>query len=132
MRIDSALRAELLDVYAHYAHSIDDGDAIAWAECFTPDGVLWSSRGFEVAGREALRLFAESRHRERPAPERHASWHHLFTRTGDGVVGRCSAAILRTTPGAVEVVFAATYRDLLVPSTSGWMISRRDVHIDEP
>ena len=132
MPIDAATRFELLDTYARYGHSYDDGDFEQWAACFTVDGVLWTSRGLEVRGRQGLQEFARSRTAGIRTPERHLSWHHLFTPTDGGVQGRCSAGIVRTTTEGVGFVFVATYRDRLVFDDGLWRLALREVHFDTP
>ena len=47
--------AQIHQLYARYVQAIDFGDAIGWADTFTPDG----SFGDAVTGRDALIAFAE-------------------------------------------------------------------------
>lgn len=37
--------AEVHNLYARYAHALDDGDAAGFADCFTADAGLWPNTG---------------------------------------------------------------------------------------
>ena len=52
--------AQIHQLYAKYVQAIDFGEAIAWADTFTPEG----SFGDSVTGRDALIAFAERYHEE--------------------------------------------------------------------
>lgn len=130
--IDPLDHLALLELHAAYAHTIDDGDADAWAECFTPDGVLWSTRPSEVSGREALAEFARGRIASLGDRERHLSWNHTFAADGRAVAGRCSASLARSGPGGTILLFTASYRDRFERHDGRWRIARREVHYDNP
>jgi hypothetical protein len=50
-------------LYARQSHAIDDGDGVAWAATFTPDGSFSSPTfGQPVVGTEALTRFAQKVH----------------------------------------------------------------------
>jgi 3-phenylpropionate/cinnamic acid dioxygenase small subunit len=130
MSVDIADRMALLDLHARSARAIDSGDSLAWAECFTEDGVLRTSRPREVRGRSALTAFAAEWHASLSAQRRHVTWHHLVDAEDDELVGTCYAAILRTTPAGVEAEFTAVYRDRFVRVDDAWRLRERDVEID--
>ena len=119
-----------MDLHARYAFTIDDGEAEGWADCFTPDGVLETTRPLLVAGSADLVAFATARAARSTAVARHITWHETFADEGGRIAGRCSAALVETRPTGVVTVFTATYRDSFVRLASGWRISRRQVLID--
>jgi len=120
----------ILELHARYANTIDDGDAAGWARCFTPDGVLRTTRPLEVRGREQLERFARDWAASGDGPSRHVSWHHLVERDGNELVGRCSAALLRTSAAGVRIAFTAVYHDRFAEVDGEWLIRARVVTID--
>jgi 3-phenylpropionate/cinnamic acid dioxygenase small subunit len=71
--LEPALRAELDLLYVRYARTIDAGDGVGWAACFTPDGRFVSAGGATAVGAAELAAFARGMH---------AGW------TRDGLSGR--------------------------------------------
>ncbi|MEO3856500.1 nuclear transport factor 2 family protein [Acrocarpospora sp. B8E8] len=130
MESNRQLRDEVMDLHARYANAIDDGDAEAWARCFTPDGVLRTNRPLEVTGRPALRAFAESWIASRPGPSRHITWHHLVLEAE--LAGRCSAGLLVTMAEGVSMSYTAVYRDRFERVRAEWLLKERVVAIDRP
>lgn len=125
-------RQALLDLHAAYAFAIDDGDAEGFADCFTRDGVLETTRPVVVSGREALVAFARARASSATDPARHMTWHHTFEEQAAQVNGRCSAAIFQTTHDGVSIVFTATYLDTFVQEAQEhpvWRLRKRLVLI---
>lgn len=117
-----------MQLHARYANAIDDGDTETWARCFTPDGVLRTSRLIEVRGRQALQKFAQSWIASRPGPSRHVTWHHLVDEKN--LTGRCSAALLVTTADGVRVSYTAVYHDVYARVGTAWGLQERVVEID--
>ena len=130
--IDHDVRAAVLERYAAYAHTLDDGLVEEWAECFTADGRLETSRPLVVEGRKNLIELGRLWLAAQPGPTRHSSWHHQLTQEGDLVRGRCSAALLQTTEAGVSIVFTATYRDLFAFEDDEWRLAERHVAMDQP
>jgi ketosteroid isomerase-like protein len=123
-------RLSVLELHARYAHAIDAGDAPAWADCFTPDGVLRTNRPIEIRGRADLVAFASAWYAETSGTRRHMTWHHLVDAEGSEIVGRCYAAILRTGEAGVCADFTAVYRDRFARTPDGWLLRERAVEID--
>jgi hypothetical protein len=123
-------RLALLETYAELAATIDGGDGGGWANLFTEDGLLRTSRGTELRGREELARFATDWFGSDGSPRRHMSWHHRFEPAGEEVLGRCYAALLRTGKDAVAIEFTASYRDRFCRRGDGWLLRERDVAID--
>ncbi len=116
--------AEIHQLYARYVQAIDFGDAIAWAEAFTPDG----SFGDSVTGRDALIAFAERYHEENGRDPRHWYTALVLTPTADGAEGRCYA--LTFNARTRDLMWTGTYRDALVKTSEGWRFTSRQLTID--
>lgn len=116
-------------LYARYNHAIDFGDAEAWAECFTPDGVFASSARRETVGREALRAFAEAFSRQMKG--RHWTNNLVVEGDGDEASGRCYLALYVLGEGGARLMTTGVYHDELVRTAQGWRFRRRDVTLDQ-
>jgi uncharacterized protein (TIGR02246 family) len=80
-------RLDIQDLYARYAWALDTGDVEELVNSFLSDGVLETSAGDRIIGRDAIRAWGEARF---AAPNAAGSQHaagHLLIR-GDGE--RCS------------------------------------------
>ena len=132
MTVRAEDRLEVLELYARYAYTFDAGDASAWARCFTPEGVLRTSRPLEVRGHAALEAFARDWWTTADATPRHLSWHHVLEADGDEVTGLCTAALLQTRQDGVAIAFTALYRDRFARTPEGWRIAERVVELDRP
>ena len=53
-RLSAEDRLDILDLFARYAWAYDCGDADAYAQTFTPDGVLADGADLRAQGREAI------------------------------------------------------------------------------
>ena len=74
LSIDTASRVEIVELFARYCHSVDHGEADAWAALFAPDG------SFEVAG--VMRLEGAEQLRSMPgvvANHGEGKWRHQVT-----------------------------------------------------
>lgn len=72
--IDTASRVEIVELFARYCHSVDHGEADAWAALFAPDG------SFEVAG--IMRLDGTEQLRDMPgvvSEQGGGKWRHQVT-----------------------------------------------------
>jgi len=130
--VEAQVRAEVLDLYAAYAHALDDGHIEEWVECFTRDGRLETTRPLLVTGRRDLADFGRLWLSAQAGPTRHCSWHHRLVAEGELVLGRSSAAVLQTTGEGVSILFTGTYRDVFAREDGAWRIRERHVTIDAP
>lgn len=113
-------------LYARYAHAISDGDARAWAACFTPDGRFSNSRG-SYSGRADLIAYAESWIAD--GGVRYWMNNVLIEATEGGAAGSCYLAILTTGKQPV-IELTGIYTDSLVKVDGAWMFASRHVARD--
>lgn len=130
--IDPVVRTAVLERYAAYAHTLDDGLVDEWAQCFTAEGRLETSRPLVVEGRQNLVELGRLWLAAQPGQTRHCSWHHTLSQEGELIRGRCSAALLQTTEGGVSIMFTASYRDVFAFEDDEWRILERNVLMDQP
>ena len=116
--------AQIHQLYSRYVQAIDFGEAVAWADTFTPDG----SFGDSVTGRDALIAFAERYHEENGDAPRHWYGALVLTPTAGGAEGRCYAVTFNSRTRSL--MWTGTYRDTLVKTADGWRFSLRQLTMD--
>ncbi|MCY3844737.1 MAG: nuclear transport factor 2 family protein [Acidobacteria bacterium] len=116
--------AQIHQLYARYVQAIDFGEAVAWADTFTPEG----SFGDAVTGRDALIAFADDYHEENGDAPRHWYGALVLTPTAEGAEGRCYAVTFNSR--TQSLMWTGTYRDTLVKTADGWRFSQRQLTID--
>ncbi|GGX79967.1 nuclear transport factor 2 family protein [Streptomyces minutiscleroticus] len=130
------LRASVEQFYARHMQLLDDGDAEAWAETFTEDGLFaLPGRPEPTRGRAALAEGARRAHTERLAShETHRHWHGMLDirPQDDGSVHvRCYALVVATPRGGEPRLHrSCVCRDVLVPAGSQWQVRSRRVTRD--
>ncbi|MFE1321803.1 nuclear transport factor 2 family protein [Kitasatospora phosalacinea] len=135
---DSALQAEVQQFYAWQMHLLDSGEADAWAETFTEDGVFAANAHPEPArGRETIRTAAAkaaAQRAEEGVQVRHWLGMLDVRPQEDGSVVALSYALIVNTPlgGSPQVHLSTTCRDVLVRGEAGgWLVSDRQVKRDD-
>lgn len=133
-------RALIEDLQARYLFALDFGDPEAYANTFTPDGILDFGWG-EIKGREAIAKFvADGRKRteearaktppgQRPSVGRHAI-HNIVVKI-DGDKARAVAYWSHMTSGPDGrggVDFFGHYEDELVKVNGEWLFARRRIY----
>jgi uncharacterized protein (TIGR02246 family) len=119
---------EITQLYARYAHAVDDGDGKAFAHCFVADGALNVGHGEPITGRETLEGFASALPSQLPGI-RHVVTNILLDGDGDEATG---AAYLTVYVGGAQpkLVMTGRYRDQLRRDGGSWAFVRRDLTPD--
>jgi ketosteroid isomerase-like protein len=115
------------ELFARYAHAVDNLEPEAWVQCFTPDGV------FQVAnramrGEAALRGYAEIHVKEIRC--RHMMGNFLYEIRGNEATGQCSMLATLATVGGYKIFAQGRYVDRLVKQNGKWKIAHRRVETD--
>jgi uncharacterized protein (TIGR02246 family) len=110
---------------ARYNHAIDSGDARAYADTFTDDGVL-DAGDLVLSGRDALYAFADSFSATVWAP-RHIASNLVIEGGGDRAELRAYVQLygLDGEPPRQEVRASGIYTDTLVKEDGCWRFVRR-------
>lgn len=115
------------ELFARYAHAIDELDPEAWVQCFTPDGVFQvGSRA--MRGQAALRGYADIH--VRAIRCRHMMGNFLYEIHGNEATGRCGMLATLATPGGYKIFAQGRYVDRLVKQEGQWRIAYRRVDPD--
>ncbi|HXN85063.1 MAG TPA: nuclear transport factor 2 family protein [Candidatus Binataceae bacterium] len=124
-------REEIRELYAHYAHTIDNGRFDEWLDCFTDDGVFESPRFGKHSGREGLRRFTaiykESLGGAKPF---HQMTNVIFKIDGDKASGCCYLTYYHCKDGKAALSAAGRYTDRLRKANGNWRFESRKVTID--
>ncbi len=107
MSIDAAIYADVQNLYAFYNFASDEGNAEAYANCFSPNGVLEiPSIGLRVTGYSALLAFKEA-DRDRRGDRLRRHWNsglYLERVNEDTARGRCYLHGYNNAPGKAPVL----------------------------
>jgi ketosteroid isomerase-like protein len=124
-------REQIRELYARYAHTIDNGQWNEWLDCFTEDGVFESSRFGRHAGREGLRRFTaiykESLGGAKPI---HMMTNIAFSVNGDVATGGCYLAYFHCLNGKGVLSAIGHYTDRLRKVGGQWKFESRQVVVD--
>lgn len=116
---------EIQQLYAKYNHAIDSGNAEAYADTFTPDGVFNGN-----AGREALIKFIKETWLGRMNGATRQHWNTNLMINGDAKSAKGSVYLmlvdLSTKP--VSIMAMAMYDDELVKTPQGWRFTKRQTN----
>ena len=115
------------ELFARYAHAIDDLEAAAWVECFTPDGVFQVGTR-AMRGQTALRGYADVHIQEIRC--RHMMANFLYEVNGNEATGQCSMLATLATAGGYKIFAQGCYVDRLVKYDGQWRIAHRRVETD--
>ena len=116
------------ELFARYAHAIDDLKPEVWVECFTPDGVFQVGTR-AMRGQTALRGYADVHIEEIRC--RHMMTNFLYEVNGDEATGQCSMLATLATAGGYKIFAQGRYVDRLVKHEGAWRIAHRKVETDQ-
>ncbi len=109
---------DISQLYARYNAAIDDGDADAWVDTFTSDGVF-----NKLSGRGQLLKFATEDYTGRHW--RHWSSNLIITPTPEGAAGTAHVLLIDVRMDPPSIARALRSEDLLVKTDSGWRFQSR-------
>jgi 3-phenylpropionate/cinnamic acid dioxygenase small subunit len=122
---------EIRELYARYAHAIDNAEFDRWLDCFTKDGVFESPRFGRHSGSEGLKRFTAI-YKESLGGAK--SLHHisnvLFSLSGEEATGGCYLAYYHCKDGVATLSAVAHYIDRLRKVDGRWKFSSRRVVVD--
>lgn len=125
---DVADKLAIQELFARYAHAIDDLDPAGWVACFTVDGIFQvGTRAMQ--GAAALRGYADVHVREVRC--RHMMSNFLYEVRGDEAAGQCSMLATLATAGGYRIFAQGRYVDRLVRQDGMWRIAHRKVETDQ-
>lgn len=114
-------------MYAEYAHRVDDGRIGAWSALFAPDGVM-AVRGKEYVGPQGIyNYLAANRTDGEPSAARHLITNVRADVDGDTARLRADFTHLRVARGAAVTEMVGAYNSTLIWVNSEWKFSRHEV-----
>ena len=117
---------DIMDVMARYNHAVDSGDAEAWANTFTDDGIFEGS-AITVKGREELLEFVRSRDPSNPI--RHWNNNILIEGNGDDATAKVYLVTFDVS-GPPKIRSSGIYHDTLRRIDGQWKFTYRKVEVD--
>ena len=119
---------EIEQLYAKYNHALDSGDAAAWADTYTADGVFRKT----TVGRDALLKFVENFSKSSGGAFRHWNSNRTVVGTADGADGSVYLMLWNVGVKPQAIVTTGIYIDKLVKTPAGWRFKSRDIKGDTP
>jgi uncharacterized protein (TIGR02246 family) len=124
-------RTKILELTARYNRCYDEGDAEAFADLFTDDGVMDVEGGFRVEGREGLVQMCA----HMPWGIMHVTTDAIVEVHGDTATQRLTLMVLRRAgadgEGSVSTLTTSgRYTDDLVRTADGWRFKTRRAVLD--
>jgi uncharacterized protein (TIGR02246 family) len=116
---------EIQQLYAKYNHAIDSGNAEAYADTFTPDGVFNGN-----SGREALVKFVKETWMGRMNGATRQHWNTNLMLNGDSkkATGSVYLMLVDLSTKPVSVMAMAMYSDELTKTPQGWRFTKRQTN----
>ena len=123
-------REEIRELYARYAHTIDNCRFDEWIDCFTEDGVFDSPRFGRHSGRDGLRRFtAIYKESLGGAKAFHQITNVIFSVNGDQASGCCYLTYYHCKDGKATLSAAGHYTDALRKVNGEWRYESRKVAV---
>jgi 3-phenylpropionate/cinnamic acid dioxygenase small subunit len=128
MSLSADDRTAIQNLAGRYSHALDLGDAEAWVEVFTDDGVMeMAEQGYQITG-DALRALPSGRDPSQPA-SRHIPSTFVIEGDGDEATMRSYVTVVRVGDPA-SIVFQGRYEDRLRRVAGVWRIAHRKIITD--
>ena len=127
-------RFAIEELFARYAHTIDNYDAAGWVDCFTTDGVFEvageAEQGVGFVGHEQLTVFSKAHIRLLPGT-RHVMTSHVIKFENEAKARhKCVLSGTLSRPESVYVFASGWYESTVVLVDRYWKISHRKVYLD--
>ena len=122
--------AEIQQLYAHYAWSIDTraDNGMVYARTFTPDGEFVNGDS-RTTGHEQLAAMIRGDGQPSPVPT-HFTMNIAVESAPGGARGRAYLAITGGEPGGPQTLnTTGTYSDILVKTSEGWRFKQRTLYL---
>ena len=121
---------EIQQLYAHYCHALDSGNAEAVAHCWTEDGEFTGGRG---PGKASDPRTPASGYKmgNGPGGSRHMNTNLVLTKTPEGAKGSVYLLMYTATSTPDSFTELAIYDDTLVKTAQGWKFKKRVVWRDD-
>jgi uncharacterized protein (TIGR02246 family) len=115
------------ELTARYNRAFDDVDSEAWADTFTPDGVM-DYGGAPISGRDALIKMSQAT----GYGVVHITADPIIEVDGDRGTQRCTVIIANRSEARdrVGITMTGRYEDELVRTPDGWRFKRRKAILD--
>jgi uncharacterized protein (TIGR02246 family) len=116
------------ELTARYNRAFDDVDSEAWADTFTPDGVLEYGGDAPISGHDALVKMSQAT----GYGFVHVTTDPIIDIDGDRATQRCTVIIAnrRQASDRVGIAMTGRYEDKLVRTPEGWRFKRRTAVLD--
>ena len=115
------------ELFARYAHAVDNLEVEPWVQCFTSDGVFQVGTR-AMRGETALRGYAELH--VKAIRCRHLMGNFLYDIHDTEATGQCSMLATLATAGGYKIFAQGRYVDRLVKHSGQWKIAHRRVETD--
>jgi actinorhodin biosynthesis protein ActVIA len=117
---------DIEQLYATYNHSIDSGDAQAWAGTFTPDGTFNKFAGHD----QLVGFIAQWKEKMNGGNRRHWNTNLRIVPSKDGAEASVFLMLLDVGTKPASIVATGMYSDTLVKTAAGWRFKSRQTKMD--
>ena len=122
---------EIQQLYAHYCHALDNGNAEAVSNCWTEDGEFTSGRPPGKASDPRTPTSGYNMGKAGGGGSRHMNTNLVITKTPEGAKGSVYLLMYTATTTPDSFTELAIYDDTLVKTAKGWKFKKRVVWRDD-
>jgi 3-phenylpropionate/cinnamic acid dioxygenase small subunit len=126
---------EILNLYSHYTHTVDQNRLEDWVDCYVEEGVLSiPAHDVHCAGAAQLIAFGQRYQRRSRGLEKHLTTNIRVFGSADHAEGICYLTMVSGGSGKAPPTFHTTgrYEDVLRRTAGGWRFVQRVLVLDEP